>query len=175
MDSGQVSDDPDPGLLKNENSLIGACFATPALDDLLTNLNSHGMGILMKRLMAVVLVLCLQGPAMLLQEVAWAKMLIEYTAERGFARGVVETFDGSHPCELCVKAGDLRKGEGKDNPSERVPDHRSRLAWAEMLPCTGVRLPAAGELNSLGSKPAACIQSRGRGCDAPAAPPPERI
>ena len=133
------------------------------------------MDILMKRLMAVVLVLCLQGPAMLLQEVAWVKMLVEYTAERGFARGVVETFDGNHPCELCAKADDLRKGQGSGEPSERVPDHRGRLAWAEMLPSDGVRLPAAGELSPLGSKPATYIHSCGRGCDAPAAPPPERI
>jgi len=130
---------------------------------------------LMKRLMAVVLILCIQGPAMLLQEVAWVKMLVDYTAERGFARGVMETFDGNHPCELCAKAEALREGEGNDDPTERIPDSRGRLVWSEMIPCAGVRLPAAGELKSLGSKPAAHIHSRGRGCDAPAAPPPERI
>lgn len=133
------------------------------------------MRILTKRLMAVVLILCLQGPAMLIQEVAWVTMFVEYTAERGFARGMVETFDGNHPCELCAKADDLRKGQGKGDPKERGPDNRSRLVWSEMIPCADVRIPAAGELSSTVSKPAAYIHSRGRGSEAPAAPPPERI
>ena len=53
----------------------------------------------------------MQGPAMLVQEVAWAKMLVTYTQERGLKRGVIETFDGKHPCDLCNKAAEMRQQE----------------------------------------------------------------
>lgn len=88
------------------------------------------------RACAVGLILLLQGPAMLTQEVGWARMLVTYTLERGLARGVVETFDGNHPCSMCEMATSLRKDTLGKNPAERRQDDskRNRLAWAEMVP-----------------------------------------
>lgn len=38
-----------------------------------------------RKLVGIALVLAMQGPAMLVQEVAWLKMLISYIQERGLA------------------------------------------------------------------------------------------
>lgn len=125
------------------------------------------------RLLGCLLALLMQGPAMLMQEAAWARMLVRYSAERGVARGVVETFDGRHPCELCHKAEELRHKDDRKDPAERRPAE-ARLAWAEMLPVVSLRVPAppAREIAALASP--APEPSVGRGSDEPASPPPER-
>ena len=128
------------------------------------------------RLLAIVLILLMQGPAMLVQEVAWVKMLVSYTQERGLARGVVETFDGKHPCELCAKASEIRKDEGNDEPSERQSGAmRFRLSWAEMVPSAMLFLPGVPELEIVRLGPQWIFRGRGRGAEAPASPPPERV
>lgn len=38
-----------------------------------------------------------------LQMVAWARMISDYTEERGLLEGVKETFDGRHACAMCKK------------------------------------------------------------------------
>ncbi|HEX8311856.1 MAG TPA: hypothetical protein VF614_11095 [Chthoniobacteraceae bacterium] len=35
------------------------------------------------------------------QSVAWATMLVTYSAEEQFGTAVAKTFDGEHPCDLC--------------------------------------------------------------------------
>lgn len=37
-----------------------------------------------------------------LQVVAWSGMLINYSSEVGLVEAVDQTFDGQHPCGLCV-------------------------------------------------------------------------
>lgn len=125
------------------------------------------------RLLSLGLILLMQGPAMLMQEVAWAKMLVSYTQEKGLKRGVVETFDGKHPCELCAKASELRKDSGPREPLDRpAPD--MRLAWAEMLPIAAMNLPEfhGHELPVLESQWMNAVH--GRTMDGPSPPPPER-
>ena len=50
-----------------------------------------------------------------LQMVAWARMLNEYTEQRGLITGVMETFDGQHGCAMCKKIADGRQKEQKEN------------------------------------------------------------
>lgn len=126
--------------------------------------------------MAVVLVLLMQGPAMLVQEVAWAKMLMDYTSERGFKRGVIETFDGKHPCKLCAKAKELRDVENGGQPAERRPQERQvRMAWTEMIPVDRIRIPVAVGREIVPLPPTWSRVWRGRGADAPPLPPPEEV
>jgi hypothetical protein len=73
--------------------------------------------------LAIALILLMQGPAMLVQEVAWVKMLVSYTQERGLKRGVIETFDGKHPCKLCKKAAEIRQQEQPQDPAEKQAPH----------------------------------------------------
>lgn len=126
------------------------------------------------RLLALLLLLLMQGPAMLVQEVAWAQMLVSYTQERGLKRGVVETFDGNHPCELCAKASELREDERRDDPLER-PSNRNRFqfSWAEMVPLAFLRIPKAKVIGDVcgGNPRVAGFIDRGR--DLPPLPPPK--
>lgn len=128
------------------------------------------------KLIALLLMLLMQGPAMLVQEVAWAKMLVTYTQERGLKRGVIETFDGRHPCEMCKKAAELHSQEQPQDPADKqMPTQRPRLAWAEMISSDVLKLPGiAGNDISLPMFGYAALGS-GIGPIAPESPPPERV
>ncbi len=129
------------------------------------------------RLCAVGLILLLQGPALLTQEIALAGMLVTYTRDRGLARGVAETFDGDHPCSMCLKAAKLKKDEAGESPAEKRRDEsmRTRLAWAEIVPPKWLRLrnPVAVDVSM--EKPAGLFVIGGRGREAPVTPPPKRV
>jgi hypothetical protein len=48
-----------------------------------------------------------------MQMMAWAEMLHDYTQEKGLIVGVLETFDGEHPCAKCCKIAAVEKDEQK--------------------------------------------------------------
>jgi hypothetical protein len=125
------------------------------------------------RICVASLVLLMQGPAMLTQEVAWVGMLVSYTRDRGLARGVVETFDGNHPCAMCAKASKMRENEGEKEPAERNPGtKRLLLAWAEMILPHGLRLKNPVAVDCSVEKPRGLLLVCGRGRIAPGTPPP---
>ncbi len=130
--------------------------------------------LLLRKLTAIALCLLMQGPAMLVQEVAWAKMLVSYTQERGLKRGVIETFDGNHPCDLCKKAAELRQQEQPQDPAEKqLPTQRQRLAWAEMVASELLKMPVIHGHDISVSVIACTADDPGKGADAPDSPPPE--
>lgn len=137
---------------------------------------SRNLSTWLVRLMAVVLILLMQGPAIFVQEIAWVKMLATYTQERGWKRGVVETFDGNHPCELCVKASKIRENEGNKEPAERRKGElRFQFSWAEMVPARLLVLPKASGREIPVLKSPWIEDLLGRGADAPISPPPKRV
>lgn len=131
------------------------------------------MNILLRPL-AIAMILLMQGPAMLVQEVAWVKMLVSYTQERGLKRGVIETFDGNHPCALCEKAAEIREQEQPQDPTEkRIPQQGLRLAWVEMIPAAGpLVIPVAFGHDISAPLFAATAEDSGKGAAAPDSPPP---
>lgn len=130
------------------------------------------------RCVALLLVTLLQGPATFVQELAWAGMLVNYTRAGGVVAGVKETFDGEHPCSLCKKAAEIRRGETEPGKDEKSPaqDLRLRHVWTEMMSSHGVAL-ATPKCRILPDVPAGIREwkSDGRGADAPPSPPPEWI
>ena len=48
---------------------------------------------------------------MLLQTVAWTSMFISYSRNAPLTEAVVKTFDGEHPCPLCLKIRESRQQE----------------------------------------------------------------
>lgn len=46
-----------------------------------------------------------------LQTFAWACMIVEYSEENSLAEAVAMTFDGKHPCPMCLKIEKGRKQE----------------------------------------------------------------
>lgn len=113
---------------------------------------------------------------MLTQEVAWLQMLVAYTSERGLVRGVVETFDGEHPCAMCAQADELRKAEaGRNKPEQNQRDHSlsQMLAWAKMLAPTCLRIRDRIGADYAPEVMAAYRVAHGRSREAPVTPPPE--
>ena len=127
----------------------------------------------LRRIAVLCLIFMMQGPAMMMQEVAWVKMLVTYTQDRGLQRGVIETFDGKHPCELCAKAAEIREKENRREPADQPLASMKRLSWAEMVPAAVIVLRHAAGREISYQTPVWFAGGPGKEADAPASPPPE--
>lgn len=107
-----------------------------------------------------------------LQTVAWARMIVDYTHDSGSLRqGVAETFDGAHPCELCrkISSGIVRETrEQRQKP--RAEDRLGKIVLTAVLPTVFSAPPARPEMRLAGEVVSLC----GRLADAPPVPPPRR-
>jgi hypothetical protein len=127
---------------------------------------------LLRNLLAVSLLLLMQGPAVLLQEVAWVKMLISYSQENGLKRGVIETFDGAHPCALCKKVEKMR--QQKDEDPSTPKNFRPSLVWDAMIAPAGrllAPLPKYKDYLVVAGDWQQCPEAKRT--DGPELPPPE--
>ena len=72
------------------------------------------------RVVGLVLILSLTGGHwMLLQSVAWARMLVNYSRVASFQTAVVHTFDGNHPCSMCKQIQQAKQSSRQEmKPSE---------------------------------------------------------
>jgi hypothetical protein len=129
----------------------------------------------LRNITAVLLALLMQGPVMLVQEVAWVNMLVTYTQESGLKRGVIETFDGEHPCEMCKTAENLRQQKGEDPSEPAAPrEMRSNLVWGPMMiPIEKIQspMPKCSDIPVLYAERQQV--ATGRGVDGPEPPPPK--
>lgn len=55
------------------------------------------------------------GALGVLQLVAWSSMLVDYSQQDGLLAGARKTFDGEHPCELCLAIQQERE-EPRETP-----------------------------------------------------------
>jgi len=55
-----------------------------------------------------------------LQTVAWAGMLANYSQTDGLVGAVEKTFSGDHPCKLCVKVETGKKQEEQKLPLQKT-------------------------------------------------------
>jgi hypothetical protein len=56
-----------------------------------------------------------------LQLVAWTGMIVSYSREGSVAEAVSKTFDGAHPCKLCLAIKEGRAQEKKSDPQQTKP------------------------------------------------------
>lgn len=63
-----------------------------------------------------------------LQSVAWATMLVEYSQEASLAEAVEKTFDGAHPCALCLNIQSADKQQKQQQTARPMPDLKGILA-----------------------------------------------
>lgn len=56
----------------------------------------------------------LGGHWLLLQSVAWVGMIITYSQTSTFSEAVSMTFDGEHPCRMCLVVKEGKKAEKKE-------------------------------------------------------------
>jgi hypothetical protein len=62
------------------------------------------------------------GHWLLLQSFAWGTMLVKFSQRDSFLSAVVKTFDGRHPCSLCLK---VRDGVQQETQKE------TKLPWSK--------------------------------------------
>lgn len=105
-----------------------------------------------------------------LQAIAWAGMLKDYTAEKGLVEGIVDTFNGERPCPLCKRIGELQHQEEKQNPAP-VERADSASKWLNVTESTGIPLPAPMEGRSERHQ-TPLIQLSTQWTGAPPTPPP---
>lgn len=86
------------------------------------------------------------GPNNAFQALAWSKMLFDYSDGRTLTEAAEMTFDGEHPCPLCLAIAQTRDDEKKDPaiPPERLAD-RNELFPQENLAAKTRRLQAKAD------------------------------
>lgn len=134
----------------------------------------------LKRACQILLVLmsCLHlcgGSLGFLQLMAWAGMAVTYTAESGVAEGLKETFDGEHPCPLCVA---IAAAEGKESepgePGAPLPQSIERLA-KQVIWLADESMPLMPEVVEVVVVLPEVLERSGRGGEMPPVPPPRGI
>jgi hypothetical protein len=64
-----------------------------------------------------VLFLAIGGHWALLQTVAWASMIVDYSRNAALTEAVEKTFDGHHPCRICTV---IQKSQGSEKKHEAL-------------------------------------------------------
>ncbi len=112
------------------------------------------------------------GQWAVVQSVAWAGMLRDYTQRTGsVAVAVEQTFDGQHPCALCQQIQTAKAREHKEAPV--APTQRDDVQAKALLAATTVSpfVPTA-QVATLPCAGPACGPSR---TEQPPTPPPRRV
>lgn len=82
--------------------------------------------VVLRRLIVVMGCIHLLGGSFgVLQIVAWAGMLADYSSTDGIVEGITMTFDGEHPCSLCLAIVDAKSKEQQKNPLQSASDKLS--------------------------------------------------
>jgi hypothetical protein len=68
---------------------------------------------IMTMMMALALFVAIGGPLAVLQGVAWATMIRDYSRIGSVTAALEKTFDGKHPCAMCKKIASQRSHEEK--------------------------------------------------------------
>ena len=105
----------------------------------------------------------------ILQGIAWAKMLVEYSQADGIGEGIAKTFYGEHPCAMCQV---ISKGRESEKREPLTPARADAFVLKNLLPTEDIRV-ARNEF-PLPSLPHIWFESGllKQWTDSPAAPPP---
>ena len=84
---------------------------------------------LAKLAVAIALLQICGGHWGMLQAIAWAGMLVNYTrSEASISTALEKTFDGEHPCDLCVAVKVGRDAEKKQETAKTLVKYEAVLA-----------------------------------------------
>ena len=73
------------------------------------------MNHLLKWVAVMVLVASVGGHWAILRGVAWTTMVVRFAQSMPMTQAVIFTFDGKHPCELCLVVQEGQKAEQKES------------------------------------------------------------
>jgi len=71
-------------------------------------------------LLIAALFLAIGGHWAVLQTVAWATMIVDYSRDGALSEAVQKTFDGRHPCQICTVIQKSRQSEKKHDALQMV-------------------------------------------------------
>jgi hypothetical protein len=77
------------------------------------------MSRLTKTIAVVILVLILGLHWALLQSIAWVTMIVRYSQSTTLKQAIIQTFDGQHPCDICLFVADGRQSEKRQADEEK--------------------------------------------------------
>jgi hypothetical protein len=89
---------------------------------------------IMTMMMALALFVAIGGPLAVLQGVAWATMIRDYSRTGSVTAAVEKTFDGKHPCAMCKKIAAQRSHD------EKAPATVKAEKKAEALIASGIAI-----------------------------------
>ena len=101
----------------------------------------------------------------LLQAIAWAQMVRDYSNKAPLTEAIAKTFSGQFPCEMCTKISEERQKEERA-PALAKCDKKAEALVVEM--CEAVEQPEAKDFSYLNPGEHPLIER----CEAPAAPIP---
>ena len=114
----------------------------------------------------------LGGSFGVLQMVAWASMLIQYSSSEGVSEGFTKTFNGEHPCSLCVAIKDAKSSESEKQPLQ-VAGEKLSLKELAFAPSFDLKPPRANTVPpAFHTDPVDHFTARS---DAPPLPPPRHF
>ncbi|MGA3179172.1 MAG: hypothetical protein ABSF38_02385 [Verrucomicrobiota bacterium] len=96
-----------------------------------------------------------------LQSAAWVGMMVDYSRQGSLQEAVAKTFDGKHPCPLCLL---VRAGKSSERKAAAQQTVRKFDLFADCSPC--FHFPPAAEPRSLS------LFVLPQRFEAPAPPPP---
>jgi len=92
---------------------------------------------LWKKWLLMLLVVLLGAPWGFVQSVAWVSMLTNYSRQTSFTEAVTMTFDGKHPCPLCLA---VQKGRAEEQQKDQKQACSQDDIQLDLPPLTSVVL-----------------------------------
>ena len=119
---------------------------------------------------ALVLLLCLSLGMhwAVLQSVAWTGMLLSFASEGSLTEAVEKTFDGEHPCPLCLA---VKEGQQKEKDDSKPVATKSVKKFEAVLSSENRLVPPSGLEMSF----AVFLTPNTRHVEETAKPPPRAI
>lgn len=114
----------------------------------------------------------LGGPYGVLQLVAWTGMLASYSASDGLVGGISKTFDGEHPCSLCVAIDEAKEKKQEQEPFIVACAKLSSMELT-LLPDLTLPSPKVTDHLSVGFSDQAALRSQL--VQGPPSPPPRHL
>ncbi|MFT3992080.1 MAG: hypothetical protein QM680_11780 [Luteolibacter sp.] len=109
----------------------------------------------------------------MMQAVAWATMLVDYSKEDGFLQGARDTFSGEKPCDMCRKIQASKQTEPKEKAPVVPLSSLSFKAMHELLPVEILALTAPRPVLVPPVTFTDFLPVRGIGPSSPPVPPPD--
>lgn len=126
------------------------------------------MKLFVRQILTLACALYLSGAHwMLLQTAAWTGMLVSRSADAGVVEAVETTFNGAHPCAMCVAISKGQEQEKKDE--KKMPDVK-KLMELRLVVLEIYDIPRSRENGEV--EWARMSDSAGRRVEAPPTPPP---